>query len=102
MALAPNLHLQQLAYVREVGRQPTWAAAAIALNVSQPALSQALSEVERRLGVAIFEREGRRRRFTPDGEVLLAYARETLERTAQMVEASNAAVAAAPDACAWG
>lgn len=85
-----NLHLQQLAYLREVGRQPTFSAAAEALNVSQPALSQALAEVERRLGVQLFEWEGRRRRFTPDGRLVLDFARQTLahgsELTAQLLQ----------------
>jgi DNA-binding transcriptional LysR family regulator len=79
-----NLHLQQLAYLREVSRRDTWAAAATALNVSQPALSQALSEVERRMGVEIFEKDGRRRRFTSDGLEVLAYAREVLGRTQEL------------------
>ena len=75
-----NLHLQQLAYLREVERRATWAEAARALNVSQPALSQAMAELERRLRVPLFERQGRRRRLTEDGREVARFARETLAR----------------------
>jgi len=73
-----NLHLQQLAYLREISRHETWAQAAESLSVSQPALSQAVAEVERRLGVPLFEKIGRSRRFTDEGTEVLAYAQEVL------------------------
>ncbi len=79
-----NLHLQHLAYLREVSRHQTWAEAAAALNVSQPALSQALAEMERRIETPLFERDGRRRRFTDDGLEVLAYAREVLDRSQEL------------------
>lgn len=78
---ALNLHLQHLAYLREVERGPTWAAAARRLNVSQPALSQAMAELERRLGLTLFERAGRMRRLTDDGRATALFAREMLLRT---------------------
>ncbi len=74
----PNVHLQQLAYLREVERAPTWAEAARRLHVSAPALSQALAELEKRLGMVLFERDGRRRRLTDDGREAAAFAREVL------------------------
>ncbi|MGI8550703.1 MAG: helix-turn-helix domain-containing protein, partial [Dehalococcoidia bacterium] len=57
-----NVHLYQLGYLGEVVRHGSLGGAAEALHVSQPALSQALAELERRLGVALFERSGRGRR----------------------------------------
>ncbi|HLZ71820.1 MAG TPA: LysR family transcriptional regulator [Dehalococcoidia bacterium] len=75
---APNLHLQQLAYLREVARQGSLTRAAEALHVSQPALSQALAELERRFGLALFERAGRGRRPTAAGQEVIAFAEETL------------------------
>ncbi len=75
---APNLHLQQLAYLREVARQGSLTRAAEALHVSQPALSQALAELERRLGLALFEKAGRGRRPTAAGRELIAFAEEAL------------------------
>ncbi len=73
-----NVHLHQLAYLREAVRQGSLTRAAAALGVSQPALSQALAELERRLGVALFERVGRRRVLTAAGEEVDAFARRVL------------------------
>lgn len=73
-----NLHLQQLAYLREVARRGSISAAADALHVSQPALSQALSELARRLNAVLFERAGRGRRLTAAGAEVLRFAEETL------------------------
>lgn len=75
---APNLHMQQLAYLREVARRGSITAAAEALHVSQPALSQALGELGRRLGVVLFERAGRGRRLTEAGREVARFAEETL------------------------
>ena len=73
-----NLHLQQLAYLRELARLGTLSAAAEALHVSQPALSQALAELGRRLNIPLFERAGRRRRLTAAGREVLRFAEEAL------------------------
>src|SRR5262245_31885551 len=73
-----NLHLQQLLYLREVARRGSISAAAEALHVSQPALSQARSELSRRRGVPLFERAGRGRRLTEAGTAVLRFAEETL------------------------
>lgn len=61
----PNLTVHQLIYVRAAASAPTLAIAAEALGVSQPALSQGLAEVERRLGAPLFDRRGRTRVPTP-------------------------------------
>ncbi len=73
-----NLHLQHLAYLREVARAGGVTRAAERLHVTQPALSQALAELERRLGAPLFERAGRGRRLTLAGEAVLAFAEQTL------------------------
>lgn len=57
----PNLTVHQLIYIREAATAPTLAIAAERLGVSQPALSQGLAEVERRLGSTLFDRRGRTR-----------------------------------------
>ncbi len=76
--ITPNLHLQQLAYLRETARQGGLSRAAEALHVSQPALSQALAELERRFGLPLFERAGRGRRLTAAGQEVLQFAEEVL------------------------
>ena len=67
----PHLHLQQLQHFVEVARSPTWTEAAKRLHLSQSALSQSLAEMERRLGVRLFERAGRRRPLSAEGQELL-------------------------------
>ena len=52
--------------------------AADALGLSQSAVSQHVRRLEKLLGRPLVRREGRRMRFTPDGEALLAEARRIL------------------------
>jgi DNA-binding transcriptional LysR family regulator len=73
-----NISLQQLAYLRELNRTTTVTAAANNLGVSQPALSQALAGIERRLDVSLFERRSRRLEFTEAGRRTAAFAEEVL------------------------
>ena len=63
----PNLSVHQLLYVREAARASTWSDAARRLGVTQPALSQGVAEVERRLGIKLFDRRARLR--TPTAEL---------------------------------
>ncbi len=81
MASLPNLSVQQLDYLRAVHESPTWADAAAAVGVTPSALSQGLAELERRLGVALFARDGRRRVPTEAAAVVLAHAQAVLART---------------------
>ncbi|SPT53726.1 Morphology and auto-aggregation control protein [Actinomyces bovis] len=52
--------------------------AAVALGVSQPSLSQAITALERRVNGELVERTTRRVLVTPLGETLLPYAREAV------------------------
>ncbi len=72
--------IPQLAYIREVERAGSFTAAAERLGVSQPALSQSLADLERRLGTPLFERAGRRRELTESGLEVLRAASEVFER----------------------
>jgi DNA-binding transcriptional LysR family regulator len=56
----------------------TFTAAAKACYVSQSALSQAIQELEKEVGVALFERLGRRVALTAAGEALVEPSRQTL------------------------
>jgi DNA-binding transcriptional LysR family regulator len=73
--------VQQLEYVVAVHEAPTWADAAAAVGVSPSALSQGLAELERRLGVALFAKDGRRRVPTEAAAVVLEHAHAVLART---------------------
>ncbi|WP_161958678.1 LysR family transcriptional regulator [Ferruginivarius sediminum] len=58
-------------------------AAAERLGTTQSALSHRLREAERRLGLSLYTKVGRRLRITPAGECLLAAAREVLPALAR-------------------
>lgn len=77
----PNLTVQQLEYLLAVSRAATWADAAAEVGVSPSALSQGLAELERRIGVGVFARQGRRRVLTPAGTEVLAHAEAVVART---------------------
>ncbi|HEY8547744.1 MAG TPA: LysR family transcriptional regulator [Acidimicrobiales bacterium] len=81
MPALPNLSVQQLDYLVAVHEAPTWADAAAAVGVTPSALSQGLAELERRLGVTLFTRDGRRRVPTEAAAVVLDHARAVLART---------------------
>ncbi len=74
----PNLSVHQLLYVREAARADTWSEAARRLGVTQPALSQGVAEVERRLGVRLFDRRARLRTPTPELREVLTVAEQIL------------------------
>jgi DNA-binding transcriptional LysR family regulator len=90
----PQLHLQQLLHLVEVARSPTWTEAARRLHLSQSALSQSLAEMERRLSVRLFERAGRRRPLTPEGEELLRFAQRTVAEAREVASRLAAGSAA--------
>lgn len=80
----PSVHLRQLAYLRAVAQRGSVTRAAAALSVSQPALSQGLAELERRLGTPLLEAAGRGRRLTAAGLEVLAFAERTLADAAEL------------------
>ncbi len=75
------LTIVQLHYLATVASQPTWAAAAGELGVSPSALSQGLAELERRLGITLFAREGRRRVLATGADEVVAYAERVVAQT---------------------
>lgn len=80
----PDLSIRQLEYLVAVDEAPTWADAAAAVGVSPSALSQGLAELERRLGLPLFDRETRRRRLRASAAPVLAHARHVLAQTADL------------------
>jgi DNA-binding transcriptional LysR family regulator len=77
----PDLSIRQLEYLVAVADEPTWALAAERVGVSASALSQGLAEMERRLGVSLFDREGRRRPIRDSATPAVAHARQVLGLT---------------------
>jgi DNA-binding transcriptional LysR family regulator len=82
-----NFSLEQLATFVRVVEAGSFSAAASALDVSQPAVSQQIRELERRLGAKLLERVGRKIGPTAAGATLLGYARMILETAALAAEA---------------
>lgn len=80
----PQVTIQQLDYLAAVADADTWAEAAKRLGVTPSALSQGLAELERRLGIDLFERVGRRRRLAEQSSPVLAYARSVLAQTGDL------------------
>ncbi len=81
-----NLHMQQLAYLQAVERWGSLTVAARRLGVTQPALSQAIAQLERRLGTPLLERAGRGRRLTEAGIEVARFASEVLGRATELRE----------------
>ena len=82
----PNLTVQQLDYLVAVVEAPTWADAAGRLGVTPSALSQGLAELERRVGIPLFERAGRRRVLAASAAPVLEHARYVLARTRDLAD----------------
>lgn len=69
-----GLNLDHVRAFTEVARLGTFSAAAEQLNLTQPAVSQQIAQLEKRLGVALVERLGRRATPTAAGLELLDHA----------------------------
>lgn len=80
----PDLSIRQLEYLVAVADSDTFALAAERVGVSPSALSQGLAELERRVGVPLFDREGRRRVLRPDTRPVLEHARQVVALTADL------------------
>ncbi|MYI56182.1 MAG: LysR family transcriptional regulator, partial [Acidimicrobiia bacterium] len=68
----------------KVAELSSFTEAARTFGISQPALSQSLSQLEQRLGVVLFEQDGRRRRLTEAGRMAADFAAEVLGRTGEL------------------
>ncbi|WP_181783635.1 LysR family transcriptional regulator [Pseudonocardia pini] len=73
-----ELSLSRLRMLRELYRRGTVTAAAASLHYTASAVSQQLAQLEREVGGTLFERLGRRVRFTELGLVLTEHAEEIL------------------------
>ncbi len=70
--------LQQLSYVVAISEAGTFNKAAERLFISQPSLTSAVKELEKELGLTLFNRTGRGATLTADGSAFLPYARSVL------------------------
>jgi len=75
-----KMNLQQLQYLEKIAETRNFTRAAEEMNVTQPALSKAISKLEEELEVELFTRSGRNVEFTESGETFLVYAKKALEQ----------------------
>ncbi len=80
-----RLRLRHLAMLLNISKHPSLTAAAEAMNMSQPAVSQWLNDIENALGVTLYTR-GRRLKPTPYAEVLIKHAKVLLGESSRMHE----------------
>ena len=69
---------QLLAFI-SAARHRSLSRAAAELNLSQPTISDRLRSLERELGAALVQRQGRGIALTPEGEAFLSYAQRALD-----------------------
>jgi len=78
-----SLNLDQLRAFVEVVARGSFTAAAKELNLTQPAVTHQVQELERRFHVTLVERFGKRAYLTQAGEKLIVHARQLLEDDAR-------------------
>lgn len=83
-----NATFRQLRVFNEVARQLSFSGAARALNLTPPAVTMQVKELEAQIGLPLFERQGRQVSLTTPGEYMLVYARKLL---ATLKDAEDAA-----------
>jgi len=88
-----ELELHDLRCVVTLAEELSFGRAAERLHMSQPPLTRLVADLERALGVKLFERTTRRVAITPIGEVFAAEARAVLERVEEALQNVTEAVA---------
>lgn len=78
--------LQQLNYVIVISETGSFNKAAEILYVAQPSLTSAVKELERELGIRIFNRSGKGVTLTNDGTEFLLYARQVYQQYESLLE----------------
>lgn len=84
------MNIRDLTYVSALAKSGHFGRAALACNVSQPALSSQIKKLEAELGVILFERDTRSVRPTAAGLDLLPHIEEVLKRVETIRITANA------------
>ena len=84
--MADMVELRQLRYFLAVAEELSVTAAARRFHMAQPALSQAVTKLERQLGAVLFDRAGGRLRLTAAGRLLVPEARALVNRAREVTE----------------
>ena len=72
------MNLNQLTYFVTLAQIENYTRAAKRLDITQPSLSHAISNLEKELQVPLFERHGRNVTMTKYGEMFLKYVQDSL------------------------
>lgn len=88
-----GVDLRLLQALVAVADEASVSAAAVRLRVAQPSLSRQLRLLERRLGLQLFEKAGRRLQVTPTAEPVVAAARRALDSADEVVRTAQRAAA---------
>ena len=84
-----NITLRQLSYFKALAEQRNFGRAAEVVNISQPALSVQIKELETTLGQKLVERRARDVVLTPFGRLILAHAQRVLDEMQALSEAAR-------------
>lgn len=79
------VEFRHLKYIVAVAEEGNFTRAADRLHVSQPSLSKQIKEIEDEIGFAIFFRTRDGVHVTPAGQIIVAYAKETILGCAEVV-----------------
>jgi DNA-binding transcriptional LysR family regulator len=88
-----NLELRHLRYFIAVAEELHFGRAAARLNMAQPPLSVQIRELEKELGVKLFERSGKGVSLTQEGTVFLLETRQICDQVSRARNAVNQATA---------
>jgi DNA-binding transcriptional LysR family regulator len=80
------MELRHLRYFRSVAEHQGFSRSARELHVSQSAISEQISNLEREIGVPLLVRGQQKTRLTPEGEVFLSEAKKVLAAADQAAE----------------
>ena len=78
--------IQQLKYVISISEAGSYNKAAEVLYISQPSLTNAVQDLEREIGVTVFNRSGRGVSLTNDGMEFIQYARQVIGQYDRLLE----------------
>lgn len=78
--------LQQIHYLITISQAGSFNKAAEQLYVSQPSLTSAIQEVEKEIGITLFNRSGKGVTLTNDGAEFLLYARQVYSQYENLLE----------------
>ena len=84
--MEPDIDLRKVRYFVAVAERLHFGHAAVALHITQPALSRQIQQLEREIGVELFARSSREVALTRAGEQFLDFSRQLLALTQTALE----------------